>query len=134
MGSILPEQGVLVSERQIEAFPDKCPFQDPKNTGWENSLKQSADFTSPVMRERPTKPKGNEMEETETKTGLLSKKQDELTVGDAIKINLGAVAAVAVVYAGAIGGLAAYNKFANWRYNRKMAQEFPARETESKNV
>lgn len=75
------------------------------------------------------------MEEmTETKTGLLSKKQDELTVGDAIKINLGAIAAVAVVYAGVIGGVTAYNKFADWRIRKAMAKEFPARETESKEV
>lgn len=75
------------------------------------------------------------MEEmTETKTGLLSKKQDELTVGDAIKINLGAVAVVAAAYAVVTGAVVGWNKFSDWRMRRDMAKVLPAPQTESKEV
>jgi len=125
MWSILPEQGVVVSEREIEAFPDKCPFQDPKNTGGENSYKQSVENTYPIVRETD-QPKGKTMDEmTETKTGLMNKKQDELTVGDAIKLNLGAIAAVAAAYGVAVGGIVGYNKYADWKIRRAMKKEFP---------
>jgi len=64
-------------------------------------------------------------EMTETKTGLMNKKQDELTVGDAIKLNLGAIAAVAAAYGVAVGGIVGYNKYADWKIRRAMKKEFP---------
>ena len=59
---------------------------------------------------------------TDTETGLLNKKQDELTVGDSIKIQVYGVVAVAAIYATVVGGAVGYNKFADWR-NRKAAEK-----------
>ena len=59
---------------------------------------------------------------TDTDTGLLSKKQDELTVGDSIKIQVYALGAIALVYGTVVGGAVGYNKFADWR-NRKAAEK-----------
>lgn len=60
---------------------------------------------------------------TENNTGLMSKKADDLTVGEAIKLNLGVLAvfcAVPIVFA---GGSVAVEKISNWRMNRKLEKE-----------
>ena len=59
---------------------------------------------------------------TDTETGLLNKKQDELTVGDSIKIQVYALGAIALVYGTVVGGAVGYNKFADWR-TRKAAEK-----------
>lgn len=62
----------------------------------------------------------NEM--TDTETGLLSKKADELTVGDSIKLQVYALVAVGAVYATVVGGVVGYSAFTDWR-NRKAAEK-----------
>jgi hypothetical protein len=59
---------------------------------------------------------------TDTETSLMNKKQDELTVGDSIKIQVYALGAIALVYGTVVGGAVGYNKFADWR-NRKAAEK-----------
>lgn len=61
-------------------------------------------------------------ENTEIETSLLHKKQDELTVGDAIKLQVYAIAAVGAVYGAVVGAAVGYNKFAEWRA-RKDAEK-----------
>ena len=60
-------------------------------------------------------------ENTDTTTGLLSKKADELTVGDSIKIQVYALGAIAAVYGTVVVGAVGYNAFTDWR--RKKAAE-----------
>ena len=55
---------------------------------------------------------------TDTQTSLMNKKQDELTVGDSIKIQVYALGAIALVYGTVVGGAVGYNKFAAWRMKK----------------
>ena len=65
--------------------------------------------------------------ETTEETTLMSKNLDDLTVGDALKINAIAaaipLAAFAVIYAGAT----AYDKLSSWNWRRKNAKSEDAK-------
>ena len=70
-----------------------------------------------------------EDETTTETTSLMNKKADELTVGEAIKLNLGVVAVFAAVPLAVAGGAAAYDKFTDWRIRRKIEKELENQET-----
>ena len=59
---------------------------------------------------------------TDTETGLLNKKQDELTVKDSLKLQLYGVVAVGAIYAVGVAGLVGVKTFADWR-SRKEAEK-----------
>lgn len=73
------------------------------------------------------------MEDTETPVAeqktLMQKTPDELTVGDAIKLNLGTLAVMAAIPAVWLGGVAGVEKFKVWRKNRQIAKAVEAEQT-----
>jgi len=71
---------------------------------------------------------------TDTNTTLMNKKADELTVGDSIKIQLYALAAVGAVYGAVIGGAVGYNKFVDWRMRKDAEKVLNIVDTTSKEV
>lgn len=64
------------------------------------------------------------MEELETteETTLMSKNLDDLTVGDALKINAIAAAIPLAAFAVIFAGATAYDKLSAWNWRRKYAK------------
>lgn len=59
---------------------------------------------------------------------LMQKKVDDLTVGDALKINLGVMAICAAIPLAIVTASAARAKFADWRYERNLKHDSPEAE------
>ena len=60
---------------------------------------------------------------TTEKTGLLAKKQDDLTVGDSLKIVAVATAISVMVPVVIIAAASAFDSFAEWRKARKTQKK-----------